>query len=72
MAIKHEENFFDLVQALEEAEGIERYRISIEPNPLTNDITNMWPTATNSCRIFIFRYKAAAITFWFDEKTLPS
>ncbi len=36
---KHEENFFDLVQALEEVEGIERYRISsIEPNLLTNDI----------------------------------
>ncbi|MFT3822738.1 MAG: tRNA (N(6)-L-threonylcarbamoyladenosine(37)-C(2))-methylthiotransferase MtaB [Chitinophagaceae bacterium] len=36
---KHEENFFDLVRALEEVEGIERYRISsIEPNLLTNDI----------------------------------
>jgi len=36
---KHEENFFDLVQALDEVEGIERYRISsIEPNLLTNEI----------------------------------
>jgi threonylcarbamoyladenosine tRNA methylthiotransferase MtaB len=32
-------NFFDLVQALDEVEGIERYRISsIEPNLLSNDI----------------------------------
>ncbi len=33
------ENFFELVQALENVEGIERYRISsIEPNLLTNEI----------------------------------
>jgi len=36
---KKEENFYDLVQALEEVEGIERYRISsIEPNLLSEDI----------------------------------
>lgn len=36
---KHQENFFDLVKALDEVEGIERYRISsIEPNLLTNEI----------------------------------
>ena len=36
---KHEENFFDLVRALDEIESIERYRISsIEPNLLTNEI----------------------------------
>jgi threonylcarbamoyladenosine tRNA methylthiotransferase MtaB len=36
---KHDENFFDLVQALDKVEGIQRYRISsIEPNLLTNDI----------------------------------
>lgn len=35
----HEENFFDLVKALDEVEGIQRYRISsIEPNLLTDDI----------------------------------
>jgi threonylcarbamoyladenosine tRNA methylthiotransferase MtaB len=35
----HEETFFDLVKALDLAEGIQRYRISsIEPNLLTNDI----------------------------------
>lgn len=34
-----EENFFDLVQALDKVAGIERYRISsIEPNLLTNEI----------------------------------
>ena len=33
------ENFYELVQALDEVEGIERYRISsIEPNLLNNDI----------------------------------
>lgn len=33
------ENFFQLIQALDEVEGIERYRISsIEPNLLTNEI----------------------------------
>ena len=36
---KHEENFFQLIQQLDEVEGIERYRISsIEPNLLTNEI----------------------------------
>ena len=36
---KHSETFFDLVQALDKIEGIERYRISsIEPNLLTNEI----------------------------------
>lgn len=36
---KYEESFFDLVKALDEVEGIERYRISsIEPNLLTNEI----------------------------------
>ena len=33
------ETFFELVQALDEVEGIERYRISsIEPNLLTDEI----------------------------------
>jgi threonylcarbamoyladenosine tRNA methylthiotransferase MtaB len=36
---KREESFFELVQALENTEGIERYRISsIEPNLLSNEI----------------------------------
>jgi len=36
---KKEENFFCLIQELDQVEGIERYRISsIEPNLLTNDI----------------------------------
>ena len=36
---KHSETFFDLIKALEELDGIERYRISsIEPNLLTNEI----------------------------------
>jgi threonylcarbamoyladenosine tRNA methylthiotransferase MtaB len=36
---KREESFYELVQALEEAEGIDRYRISsIEPNLLSDDI----------------------------------
>jgi threonylcarbamoyladenosine tRNA methylthiotransferase MtaB len=36
---KYEENFFELVKALDNAEGISRFRISsIEPNLLTNEI----------------------------------
>ena len=36
---RHEESFFDLVQALDEIDGIQRFRISsIEPNLLTNEI----------------------------------
>lgn len=36
---KRDEDFFQLIQTLDEVEGIERYRISsIEPNLLTNDI----------------------------------
>ncbi|ANE53118.1 tRNA (N(6)-L-threonylcarbamoyladenosine(37)-C(2))-methylthiotransferase MtaB [Flavisolibacter tropicus] len=38
-AKKTEENFYDLIQELDQVEGIERYRISsIEPNLLTKDI----------------------------------
>lgn len=38
-AKKSEENFYDLIQQLEEVEGMERYRISsIEPNLLTEEI----------------------------------
>ncbi|MDE3248582.1 MAG: tRNA (N(6)-L-threonylcarbamoyladenosine(37)-C(2))-methylthiotransferase MtaB [Bacteroidota bacterium] len=37
--MEEKENFYGLVQALEQVDGIERYRISsIEPNLLTNDI----------------------------------
>ena len=36
---KYEENFFDLIKALDKVKGIQRYRISsIEPNLLTNEI----------------------------------
>ncbi|MGL4597516.1 MAG: MiaB/RimO family radical SAM methylthiotransferase, partial [Bacteroidia bacterium] len=36
---KHEESFFDLVQALDQVAGIERFRVSsIEPNLLKNEI----------------------------------
>lgn len=36
---KREESFYELVQALDEVEGIERYRISsIEPNLLSNEV----------------------------------
>jgi threonylcarbamoyladenosine tRNA methylthiotransferase MtaB len=39
---QHEENFYELVQALDKVEGIARYRISsIEPNLLTNDIVEL-------------------------------
>jgi threonylcarbamoyladenosine tRNA methylthiotransferase MtaB len=38
----HEEDFYQLVQALDKVEGIQRYRISsIEPNLLTNDIVEL-------------------------------
>jgi len=37
----HNETFFDLIRALDEMDGIERYRISsIEPNLVTDDIIN--------------------------------
>jgi threonylcarbamoyladenosine tRNA methylthiotransferase MtaB len=43
---KNEENFFDLVKALDEVESIERYRISsIEPNLLTNEIIDFVSTS---------------------------
>lgn len=39
---QREENFFELVQALDKTQGIERFRISsIEPNLLTNDIIEL-------------------------------
>jgi threonylcarbamoyladenosine tRNA methylthiotransferase MtaB len=39
---KYEETFFDLCRALDQLEGIDRYRISsIEPNLLTNEIISL-------------------------------
>jgi threonylcarbamoyladenosine tRNA methylthiotransferase MtaB len=41
-----DDNFFDLVRALDEVEGIERYRISsIEPNLLTDEIIDFCATS---------------------------
>ena len=41
-AKKHDESFFELCQALDVVEGIDRYRISsIEPNLLTNEIISL-------------------------------
>ena len=41
-AKKHEENFYELCQALDQLNGIDRYRISsIEPNLLTNEIIKL-------------------------------
>lgn len=46
-----EDNFFDLIQALDKVEGIERYRISsIEPNLLSEEIIN-W--VANESRAFM-------------------
>ncbi len=43
---QREETFFELVEALDKIDGIERYRISsIEPNLLTNDIINFVATS---------------------------
>ncbi|WP_207532840.1 tRNA (N(6)-L-threonylcarbamoyladenosine(37)-C(2))-methylthiotransferase MtaB [Desertivirga arenae] len=43
---KREDRFFDLVKALDEVEGIERFRISsIEPNLLTNEIIEFVATS---------------------------
>jgi threonylcarbamoyladenosine tRNA methylthiotransferase MtaB len=37
--VEHEQTFFDLVQAIDQVEGVDRYRISsIEPNLLTDEI----------------------------------
>lgn len=44
---KHQESFYELVQALEQVEGIYRYRISsIEPNLLTNEVIE-WVANSN-------------------------
>jgi len=43
---QREDKFFDLVKALDEVEGIERFRISsIEPNLLSNEIINFVATS---------------------------
>jgi threonylcarbamoyladenosine tRNA methylthiotransferase MtaB len=45
---KHEENFFDLVKALDAIDTVERYRISsIEPNLLTNEIIDFVSTSNH-------------------------
>ena len=54
------ERFIDLLRALNEVEGIERYRISsIEPNLLTDEIIAFALRHLNSSIIFISRFRAA-------------
>lgn len=48
-----EENFFDLVRALDAVEGIERYRISsIEPDLLTDEIIDFVASSKRFCHHF--------------------
>lgn len=51
---KHsEENFYDLIRALDEVEGIERYRISsIEPDLLSDEIIEFVAQSKRFCRHF--------------------
>lgn len=51
---KHgDENFYDLIRALDEVEGIERYRISsIEPDLLTDEIIEFVAQSKRFCRHF--------------------
>ena len=56
------ENFFDLVRALDEVEGISRYRISsIEPNLLTDELIEYCSKSRALCPISIFRCRAEAM-----------
>jgi 2-methylthioadenine synthetase len=49
------ETFFDLVKALDEVEGIERYRISsIEPNLLTDEIIQFVAQSKTFCTSFSY------------------
>ena len=46
--VSWDESFYDLIQELDKADGIDRYRISsIEPNLLTNDIINFTANSKN-------------------------
>ena len=51
---KHtQENFFELIRALDEVDGIERYRISsIEPNLLTDEMIDFVARSKRFCRHF--------------------
>lgn len=51
---KHtQENFFELISALDEVDGIERYRISsIEPNLLTDEMIDFVARSKRFCRHF--------------------
>lgn len=52
-----EETFFDLVKALDQVEGIERFRISsIEPNLLTDEIIEYVAHSRAFMPHFIYRY----------------
>ena len=57
-----DETFIDLIRALDEVDGIVRYRISsIEPNLITDEAIDSWPIANVSLLISISLYKAAAM-----------
>ena len=58
------ESFFDLVKALDQVEGIERYRISsIEPNLLTDEIMSLCLIPVVLCLIFISLCNPVAMKF---------
>lgn len=56
------EKFIDVVRALDEVDGIDRFRISsIEPNLLTNEIIEFVTKANDLCRISTCLCKAATM-----------
>jgi hypothetical protein len=58
------ESFFDLVKALDQVDGIERYRISsIEPNLLTDEIIEFVSRSLVLCLISIFLCSPVVMRF---------
>ena len=62
---KHEHTFFELVQALDDVEGIERFRISsIEPNLLSEELIEFVAHSKRFVPTFIFHCKVGITRFW--------
>jgi threonylcarbamoyladenosine tRNA methylthiotransferase MtaB len=58
-------NFLDLIKALDEVEGIERFRISsIEPNLLKDEIIEFVANSKNLYLIFTSLYKVEIMNYW--------
>ena len=61
---KHEHTFLELVQALDEVEGIDRFRTLRLSPTLSEELINFVAVSKRFALIFIFHFRVETMRFW--------